>query len=204
MIEWHNWRAANGLFEFSLDDNYLSDYVWLFLLIMADAVSTPNPYLSFRLLFLFYYIHGRRWMTYYYNKSQDEWSTELIGLIPPPPSDDPVDLLELTNDTTDRQSLPSSVQSIVFYYNSTLIIIVGFNYKQLDLRSSGCVPPIKTQSPCGGCWAFTAATAIEYWTCVRNRNMSSIILRFPCLHFDTLISTLLSISFLFFLMLIKT
>lgn len=65
MIDWHNNRAAKGLFEFLLEDNYLSDY------------------------------------------SQDEWSTELIGLSIPPLTDPIVDLE--TDNTVDRQSLPSSV-----------------------------------------------------------------------------------------------
>ena len=40
------------------------------------------------------------------------------------------------------------------------------------------MPPVKIQSPCGGCWAFTATTSVEYQTCLKNGNNTPIILRY--------------------------
>lgn len=41
------------------------------------------------------------------------------------------------------------------------------------------MPPVKIQSPCGGCWAFIATTAVEYQTCAAsNRTRTPLILRY--------------------------
>lgn len=48
---------------------------------------------------------------------------------------------------------------------------------QLDLRNHPCMPVIKFQAPCGGCWAFIATTAVEYQTCLKSTNKTSLALR---------------------------
>jgi hypothetical protein len=38
------------------------------------------------------------------------------------------------------------------------------------------MPPVKIQSPCGGCWAFIATTAVEYQTCINNNGSKTPLL----------------------------
>ncbi|KAK9714565.1 hypothetical protein RND81_06G103700 [Saponaria officinalis] len=57
-------------------------------------------------------------------------------------------LLESQNKTT---------STCKFAYNNSLISIPSF----VDWRQQGAVTSVKTQGPCGGCWAFAAVAALE-------------------------------------------
>ncbi|KAK4025340.1 hypothetical protein OUZ56_014413 [Daphnia magna] len=89
--------------------------------------------------------------------SEEEWDTYLLGLTLPRGlinKEEVVDVLAAGN-VTNRQTSGLS----------------------LDLRSNPCMPPVKIQSPCGGCWAFIATTAVEYQTCAAsNRTRTPLIL----------------------------
>ncbi|KAI9562654.1 hypothetical protein GHT06_010108 [Daphnia sinensis] len=77
--------------------------------------------------------------------SEEEWETYLLGVTIPKAfvnNEGVVDVLATSNVTNRQTTSPS-----------------------LDLRTDPCMPPVKIQSPCGGCWAFIATTAVEYQTC---------------------------------------
>nr|CAH0103408.1 unnamed protein product [Daphnia galeata] len=84
----------------------------------------------------------------YADLSEEEWDTYLLGVRIPKEfvSTQEVAVIPASNPAVDdRQTVPS-----------------------LDLRNDPCMPPVKIQSPCGGCWAFIATTAVEYQTCINN------------------------------------
>lgn len=99
------------------------------------------------------------------DESDDEWKSKLLGLaIPGEFNAKKLGIKELTSidpekDVGDRQIL-----------SSTITIP-----SSLDLRRHPCMPPIKSQSSCGACWAFIATTPVEFQSCLRNGNRTVIL-----------------------------
>ncbi|XP_046449015.1 macrodontain-1-like [Daphnia pulex] len=93
----------------------------------------------------------------YSDLSEEEWDTYLLGVKIPK---------EFVN--TEEVVVPpeSAVQSVG--NRQTL--------PSLDLRNHTCMPPVKIQSPCGGCWAFIATAAVEFQTCIANNGTKTPLL----------------------------
>lgn len=124
-------------------------------------------------------------MFFFCLQTETEWDSKLFGVEVPSEfeeDENETDFLDTKNKNpatpaNDRQVSPPSVICQSFPLKNSSRFKFEISFQKLDLRNNPCMPAVKLQSPCGGCWAFIATTSVEYQTCLRNGNRTALNLR---------------------------
>ncbi|KZS12656.1 Uncharacterized protein APZ42_022798 [Daphnia magna] len=105
------------------------------------------------------------------DQSEEEWETYLLGVTIP---EEFIANQEEVSEQVETTTVDTEIDG------NLVAEIIEADDRQtapsLDLRKNPCMPPVKFQSPCGGCWAFIATTAVEYQTCTSRTNRTALTL----------------------------